>query len=54
MSVVSFIFASSGIIRLVSKLDYETASRYVLLLEVLDTETGLTARAELAINVTVS
>ncbi|THD27797.1 Protocadherin Fat 1 [Fasciola hepatica] len=43
---------NTGIIRLVSKLDYETASRYLLLLEVLDTETSLSARTELSINVT--
>ncbi|CAH8544066.1 unnamed protein product, partial [Dicrocoelium dendriticum] len=40
------------LVRLIRPLDYESASNYVLLLEVLDTSTGLTARAYLSINVT--
>ena len=44
----------SGIVRVSAPLDYEVASNYILLLEVIDTQTSLAARAHLFINVTVS
>ncbi|KAF8568835.1 hypothetical protein P879_01813 [Paragonimus westermani] len=43
---------NTGILRLVSSLDYEVTTGYLLLLEVLDTSSSLSARVYLSVNVT--
>ncbi|CAL8080614.1 unnamed protein product [Calicophoron daubneyi] len=43
---------NTGIIRVAAPLDFETTTRFNLLLEVLDTATSLSARVHLSINVT--
>ncbi|CAH8589461.1 unnamed protein product [Schistosoma rodhaini] len=43
---------NTGIVRVSSRLDYEVSSHYLLLIEVIDTQTGFAARVNLLINVT--
>ncbi|CAH8521239.1 unnamed protein product [Schistosoma turkestanicum] len=43
---------NTGIVRVSSRLDYEVASHYLLLIEVIDSQTGFAARVNLLINVT--
>ncbi|CAI2730250.1 unnamed protein product [Schistosoma spindalis] len=43
---------NTGIVRVSSRLDYEVSSHYLLLIEVIDTQTGFAARVNLMINVT--
>ncbi|KAF6778791.1 hypothetical protein AHF37_02804 [Paragonimus kellicotti] len=43
---------NTGILRLISSLDYEITRGYLLLVEVLDTSSGLSARVYLSVNVT--
>ncbi|CAH8550608.1 unnamed protein product [Schistosoma mattheei] len=43
---------NTGIVRVSNRLDYEVSSHYLLLIEVIDTQTGFAARVNLIINVT--